>query len=213
MMNRRIPGSFACALSLFLPLPLLGSQVPSSATERAEKRLAELLHPGARFDGLGLRTRPIRWPASRAVEQPVLLLEVYRGTPPHQELVASKPLLPRPVSEGQPLVSYQDQPQPPKRVELPSNPLLRLLSTDTRTPLPLPILAQPVKDRASLADPTFEASISEALRPLTPSRERPLPFTPMNLPDPFEHIPTGQLRNPPEESTTPPIIPLRTPAR
>jgi hypothetical protein len=183
------------------------------ATERAEKRLAELLRPGVRFDSTGLRTRPLRWPIPHALEQPAVPLSLYRGMPPHIELAEGKPTLPRPLAEGQPLVSYVEQPQPPKRVELPTGPLLRLLSTDAREPLPLPILARPQKDRASLADPTLEASIAAALKPLTPARDKPLPFTPVNLPDPFEYIPAGQLRNPPEESVMPPYIPLRTPTR
>ena len=90
-------------------------------------------------------------------------------------------------------------------------PRLDLIGLDVNTPLPIPILASPVKDRASLGDPTLEASLAAALKRLTPARDRPVPFTPLNLPDPFEHLRYGQLRNPPAESATPPVIPLQRP--
>lgn len=67
-------------------------------------------------------------------------------------------------------------------------PLVQLPSIDIHQPLPIPILAQPVKDRASLAEPEFEASLDAALQAFTPVRDQPVPFTPLNLPDPFENV-------------------------
>ena len=108
-------------------------------------------------------------------------------------------------------LSFREQPKVPKDVALPTKPLIRLPSVDVSTPLPIPILATPVKDRASLGDPAFDASLAAALKRLKPSRDRPVPFEPLNLPDPFEHVRTGQLRNPPAEDPMPPAIPLVKP--
>jgi hypothetical protein len=84
---------------------------------------------------------------------------------------------------------------------------------DTNSPLPIPILARPLPDRASLGEPAFEASLSAAMKPFMPARDRPVPFIAYNLPDPFEHVRYGQLRNPPEESATPPVIPIERPTK
>jgi hypothetical protein len=94
-----------------------------------------------------------------------------------------------------------------------AKPLLKVPSVDVNKPLPIPILAQPQQDRASLADPTLGASLKAALKALTPTRLQPLPFMPFNLPDPFEHMRSGQLRNPPEENPMPPVIPLQRPTK
>jgi hypothetical protein len=196
---------------LLLPLALR-AQAPT-ALARAEKRLAQLLQPSAGFESAGLRADPIRWPGPPALEQPSIPLSRYKCVPPRLALPDGKPVLPRPLAEGSPLADKREQPQPPRPVEMPTAPLLRLDSIDAREPLPLPILAQPQKDRASLADPTLAASIAAALRPLTPARAEPLAFAPMNLPDPFENVPTGEIRNPPAEDSMPPAIPLRTPGR
>jgi hypothetical protein len=199
----------ACALLL----PLSAGAQPPTALARAEQRLAEVLRPGARFDSFGPRSGPVRWQAALILEQPTVPLSVYKGMPPLPDAPPRKPAAPRPPREEAPLLSFRQDAKVPARPELATAPLLRLLSPNVKEPLPLPILAQPVKDRASLADPTLEASIDAALQPLAPARTNPLPFTPQNLPDPFENVPAGQLRNPPEESASPPIIPLRTPTR
>jgi hypothetical protein len=80
-------------------------------------------------------------------------------------------------------------------------------------PAGLPILAQPVKDRAPLLDPTLETSIAAALAKINLNRANPAPFQPINLPDPFEHSQAIRLRYPPEELPTPPPITPRWPIR
>lgn len=94
-----------------------------------------------------------------------------------------------------------------------AKPLIRMPSVDVNQPLPIPILARPQKDRASLADPGLEASLQAAIRPVAAVRNHPAPFVPINLPDPFENVRAGQLRNPPEESPMPPAMPLQKPTR
>src|SRR4051812_13632319 len=94
-----------------------------------------------------------------------------------------------------------------------SAPQVRLLSVDVAGPIPLPILARPLKDRASLTDPTLEASTAAALSKVTLSRAVPAPFQPINLPDPFEHSQAIRLRYPPGELPMPPFITPRSPTR
>jgi hypothetical protein len=120
---------------------------------------------------------------------------------------------PRSAPEATPLLAFRDPPKAPKAVGLPTGPLLNVPSIDVATPLPIPILGQHVKDRASLAEPAFEASVAAALKPFTPERDKPQPFVPLNLPDPFENLRYGQLRNPPHEIAMPPAIPLQKPTK
>src|SRR5262245_57875676 len=81
------------------------------------------------------------------------------------------------------------------------------------SPLPIPNFANPQEDRASWGDPALQASMAAALKRFTPARERTEPFVPLNLPDPFEHIRAGQLRNPPPKNPMPPVIPLKKPTK
>ena len=94
---------------------------------------------------------------------------------------------------------------------MPALPAARVEGIDATKAIPLPTLAQPQKDRASLADPTNESSQAAVLGPLSPTRTTPVPFAPLNLPDPFENQRVGQLANPPAESASPPVAPVRLP--
>src|SRR5947209_3488002 len=77
-----------------------------------------------------------------------------------------------------------------------------------------PMSSKPAAWKApkALGEPAFEASVDAALKAFKPVRDRPVPFTPLNLPDPFENLRYGQLRNPPDENAMPPAIPLQKPA-
>ena len=200
-------------IALGICVTLFGLQQTASAqtaTEKAEKRLADLLAPGG-GSAAALPALPLAWKASAAVEDIAARVKPFAGATVRLPQSPGKEVRPRAVPEGVPLVSYQDRSPPPKDVKLPTKPLIRLPSLDVDTPLPIPILAQQQKDRASLGDPALEASLSAALKRLTPARSQPVPFMALNLPDPFEHVRTGQLRNPPDENPMPPVIPLRKP--
>jgi hypothetical protein len=179
------------------------------ATDKAQARLTQILTPRAEFS-LTYTTAPVIWPsaATLMIDTPSKPIVVQIVRLPRMPVKASQP---RPAAEAVPLVAFQDKTAKPKDVELPTKPLLRLPSVDTTTPLPIPILARPHPDRVSLGDPAMEASLRAALKPLSPSRDQPVPFAAVNIPDPFEHARAGQLRNPPEESSMPPAIPLQKP--
>ena len=182
-----------------------------TATEKAEKRLADLLAPGGGVTAVTLTAQPFVWKASAAVEDIEPRVKPYTGATVRLPQAPGKEVKPRSAPEAQPLLSYQDKSPVPKDVNLPTKPLIRLPSLDVNTPLPIPILAQQQKDLASLGDPALEASLSAALKRQSPARTQSMPFMPLNLPDPFEHVRTGQLRNPPEENPMPPVIPLQKP--
>jgi hypothetical protein len=201
----KIQPGVVCALVLALASSLY-AQTP---TEKAEKRLAELLAPGGNSGTFS--SKPIAWPAPKGFSEIALPIAPYIGLPVRLPLPVSVTVKPRPAPEAMPLVGSQEASKAPKEVELPTKPLIRLPSLNVAAPAPIPILAQPTRDRASLAEPAFEASLWAALKPFSPVRDRPVPFVPLNLPDPFEFQRYGPLRNPPEENATPPAIPLQKP--
>jgi hypothetical protein len=110
-----------------------------------------------------------------------------------------KPLQPR-LTVEETLVGQRD-PVLPHSQSLWAPERTRAASVDVHLPLPLPILAVPVSDRASLADPTTEASTAIAVSASMPQRTRPAPYVRMALPDPFENRKPLSLPTPPEETT------------
>jgi hypothetical protein len=108
-------------------------------------------------------------------------------------------LRPRVVSEETlfaPTESLRLPPTPP----LPDNGRIRVPSPDVNQPIPLPILARPFTDRASLEDPTLEASAAAAVAAPIPPRVHKAPFLKQTVPDPFDHRRTGTpLPNEPKE--------------
>jgi len=183
----------------------LGAQAPSTAQAKVQQRLAELLAPGAKtaLDPHSSTLPDRKAPAS--VENPQLALQSALLPPPVPPKAAGKAVLPRALPEDAPLARNFNQPETPQTINLPADALVRLWSPDVNEPLPLPILGTGVRDRASLADPSLEASVAAAQGRLNPTRAKPVPFQAQNLPDPFEHSQTVRLRNPAEELAEPPL--------
>ncbi len=80
-----------------------------------------------------------------------------------------------------------DSPRLPQAPSLPDNGRIRVPSPDVNQPIPLPIRAKPVSDRASLDDPTLDASTAAATAAPIPPRTRKAPFRKETLPDPYDH--------------------------
>jgi hypothetical protein len=197
--------------AIALTFALAPSAFAQSATAKADKRLADLLSPSSGAAPAAFTAKPAVFATPKALDLVVLPIIPYAGPPARLPAPASLNVKPGSVPEGTPLASYREPAKAPKDVELPTQPLIRLPSIDAQTPVAIPILAKPNRDRAPLTDPAFEASVDVALKQITPGRTQPVPFMPFNLPDPFENVRFGQLRNPPEESPTPPLIPLTKP--
>lgn len=128
---------------------------------------------------------------------PYLPLPDSAGSPPR--LVIPPAREPRPVAlpDRIPPELGGPLPQLPERSALVTGPLTRQDSRDVSKPIDLPILsAQPVPDRASLADPTAEFTARSVISPSLPLRTEPAGFLRINLPDPFEHAAAARPRTP-----------------
>ncbi len=91
-----------------------------------------------------------------------------------------------------------------------AGPRLRVPSVDANVVPPLPFLAKPIVDRASLTDATEEMSAKVAVGAPMPRRTTPAPFVKIDLPDPFENRKAMRIPvNFPPESTEPMAGPLK----
>ncbi|MCI0680743.1 MAG: hypothetical protein L0Y71_01450 [Gemmataceae bacterium] len=191
-----------CCVVLVQALP---AQAPQSAREKVEQRLADLLAPRGVVEAPPAAPNPPPRKPSPALDQPEVPLASATILPPAPPKPEAKLVLPRMLPEDTPFVRTFNEPAPPETVSLPVQPLIRLWSWHVNDPLPLPILATAVRDRASLADPSLDASIAAAKAKIEPVRKQPVPFQAANLPDPFEHANTIRLRNPLDENPAPPL--------
>jgi hypothetical protein len=167
------------------------------------RQLADLLTPSEKVP-VADPSRPRRLPFPPAVEKRDLPLPPNDAGLPRLPLgPLSRPTRPRLLPEEPPLTRALFEPAIPQRLDLPAGILVRLPSPDVNQPVPLPVLAQEVPDRASLEDPTGEASVALALAARMPERTNPAPFLRLTLPDPFEHSRVVQLRTPPPEAHVP----------
>src|SRR5262245_31001084 len=173
-------------------------------------KLLALVEPGATRAGSAGPQR--RTPLSR-IDNPEVPLAPVSAEAPRSKPRPAAQTKPRPLPEGPPLDKLRQDPLRPKGVELPPGTRIRLQSVDVNQPLPLPILGSAQPDRASLTDPTTEASRLAALQNMIPERTGPAPFVRINLPDPFEHTHAVRLRTPPPESAAPPPAEPRRPNR
>jgi hypothetical protein len=169
-----------------------------SATEQAQQRLQALVQPGRPSEEPRSGNSPARM-TTQPLRLPEAPLPKANPAPPALPRPAAKVSSPRPPREDSPLAHSFGQPEPPQVMQLPSEPLVRLWQPDVQEPVPLPILGTAVRDRASLADPSLEASVAATQRPVAVSRVQPVPFQPMNLPNPFEHAEAVRLQRTFEE--------------
>jgi hypothetical protein len=95
-------------------------------------------------------------------------------------------LQPQPLLEEE-LGEALERPAVPQRPSFAVGKRLREESADTEVPPPLPILARPVPDRASLEDATLEESRKAALAAPLPGRTKPAGYARVSMPEPYEH--------------------------
>jgi hypothetical protein len=136
-----------------------------------------LPHPGVpRSAGASIRMDPpdLPLPPSQA------------AMPRLPALARSSPLRPRLVLEES-LGGWTETLVLPQQQSLPDAGRVRVPSEDVNQPIPLPVVTQPVPDRASLDDPTADESAAAALAAPLPMRTTPAPFLKLSLPDPYDH--------------------------
>jgi hypothetical protein len=152
--------------------------------------------------------------AVAAAPEPIPVPSVPLPTPPlaMPHLPSAKgnnPLLPRLVPPetlaGSPL-----EPRVPDKPTLPAGERVRVPSVDVNRPVPLPLLGQPLSDRAVVEDVTGEASSAATVATPVPQRTQPTPFVRNNLPDPFELRRPVETR-PPDEVVSPPAATPKLP--
>jgi hypothetical protein len=183
--------------------PVEESAAPSRAREQSDEaehsaplfpddaggRLLAKVLPPREPDNLRLPDRDTQGsvPVSMHMNPPDLPLPRSQAELPHLSVPArTAPLRPQLVLDE----ALTDWPEPltlPQQQSLPDAGRVRVSSEDVNQPLPLPILAQPVPDRASLDDATADASTAAALAAPLPARTTPAPFLRLTLPDPYDH--------------------------
>jgi hypothetical protein len=126
--------------------------------------------------------------ANRSLEVTAAPVLPQRGTgmvPPLPPKGKGFSLLPRLVTE-EAMDEARERVMLPEETSLPTVDRARVPSPNVHEPVALPILALPVPDRASLDDPTGDASTEAALAATLPQRVTPAPFLRLTVPDPYE---------------------------
>jgi hypothetical protein len=159
------------------------------------------------------RAAPPSYPsASLQMKPPALPLPPSHAAIPRlPAAIKPVPLRPRLALDETPS-GLPDSPVLPALPSLPDTGRVRVPSVDVNQPIPLPVLAQPVSDRASLDDPTADASVTAALAAPIPSRTTKAPFLKRTLPDPYDHR-RSRTTAAPEEQTEPPLGTPQTPSQ
>jgi hypothetical protein len=207
--------------AMVLPAPEEQAPVPAApptpegfafGDDQGGKLLSTLLPPVDKQKVTTPLSGPRAFPPLRSLEQAELPLPpVPSGSlslPPGQPRA---PLQPRHLVEESPLTATRLKPTLPDSQPLTTGALVRTASPPIDRPVGVPYLGTGVADRASLDDPTKEASLDSALNGAVPARPGPAPFVRPSSPDPFENRDTVKIRTPPGEDGTPVTGSPRTP--
>jgi hypothetical protein len=179
---------------------------PPQPKDRAASLVANFLRPSE--EAFAARPTGRHGPRGpQALEAPEVPPEPYRGDVLRASAnLRARPVRPHPLREELPLDLALAGRLMPERVALPAEGMAKLSAPDIEQPPPLPLLAGPQTDRASLTDPTAQASQEAALAGTLPVRTAPAPFERQNVPDPFENRQAVQVRTPPPERPAPPLL-------
>jgi hypothetical protein len=184
--------------------------------DRGGQLLGKVLLPSEKTSSPpeSVSTGPRPLAASPTLDQPTVPLTPSRLDVPRLPSIrkVSSPRL-RPLPDEAPLSTLPTDPQPPQAQVLPAGERARVPGPDPLQPATLPLLAQPLADRASLDDPGAEFSAAAVQAATVPARSTPAPFVRQNLPDPFENRDTVRLRNTPDEHPDPQTAAPKGPGR
>lgn len=190
------------ALAVALALAATANAQPASV--KAAERVAALLGEP------GVPPLTVSPPKSRAtpakIDSPEAFLPLVDAKPvlaPSPGLPGLKPVSPR---EPAPLSGVLGAPIVPVVIVFPTGLLAKQYVLELKADDSLPVLGAYVKDRVAVSDPTMELSARSILSAQNPERLTPVPFTPWNLPDPFEHVEAVRLRKVWAESPEPPAF-------
>lgn len=182
----------------------------SFPADRGGQALARLLPPPEKHFRARAESQPqLRLPGLQGIENPSLALPTGPSELPRLPGPGGRIVRPRPLSDES-LAAGSRQLSLPAVQQLPTGAGVRLPIIDVNQPPPLPLLGQPLPDRASLDDPTSLASQTAAISASAAERERPALFLRLVLPDPFENRRTFRGATP-DEDPHPPAGPARLP--
>jgi len=173
------------------------------------KLLERSLTPGGTrtANDLDRRSEPLARRRPPAVDDPEVPLTLPPLEPPRLSMARGKPIRPRPVAESRMLDFFRQEPEAPKRIELPPTVLLRQPAPDAGVVPALPIQARHQFDRAGLDDPTTDFSAQQAIAVSMPVRSSPAGFMRFALPEPLQF--RGPAAEPAFEIMAPVVRPLR----
>jgi hypothetical protein len=181
--------------------------------DSAGRALAELLTPrSANTINDSFRRNPLDRQLPEAISNPSMMSKLGDLQPARLPEPKSSIVLPRALPDRIPndlgglTLSLPPKPEFPTGVLTKIDPLF-----DPATPVPLPILARPIPDRAPLDDPTVPFTQRSVIRETIPLREDPAGFMKFTLPDPFELSETIRLRTPLKEGIDSMPTPLTVP--
>jgi hypothetical protein len=177
-----------------------GFQYPS---DKGGQLLSALLPPSDKQKVSTPNATRREFPGLRSLELPETPLLPSQASGVTLPRAVPPSLKPSHAQEESPLTAARGQPLRPPTPTLLTGLLVRTASEPVETPTNVPILARPVLDRASLDDPTREASLEAALMAVPPARPGPAPFVKLTAPDPFENRETVKVRTPTVESGLP----------
>lgn len=149
------------------------------------------------------KPEPRRKPSPKGLDNPSLPLPPQEVSLPRLPESPLRPPLPRVVTP-EPLFGIEESFATfPHSLSFPTQDRTRVPSGDVAIPVALPRLALPVQEKVTATDPTLDESKSAVLSAPLPSRETPVPFQRLTIPDPFEHIDTVKLPATPGPETMP----------
>jgi hypothetical protein len=207
----------AAAESAFVTesVAILGGNQPAEEkpVDRGSKLASEMLAPGANDRAQpAAASSPQRKPA-RDLQEPAVLPPSSVSLPHPLFEKRGKVAGPVLLEEPAPLFDQLALQHLPEQPHLAVGPRSRIPSPDVNQPIPLPLLGQPAQDKASLDDPTLDASTAMALALSPPLRINAAPFLRLVLPNPFENRDAIRLRKEIEEDTTPVTATPRVPGK
>jgi len=183
--------------SRLLSLAIAGMVAGSASAQTVKERSDKWLAPAGVPVVVG-EPRPLRPIPAQIVIPRLDLPNPLDVMPSAAPLPAIKPYRPRNAFEPSPTLAWTGDRELPA---MPKAPPPTLLIQPDPVPEIMAVFGQYVRDRASLSDPSWEASMLLILDPKIPWRDAPLPFQPYYLPDPFEAANAVRLRTPLPEAT------------
>jgi hypothetical protein len=217
-------GATGCARSSIAETPGLENAVAQAApnaapaerftfpADKGGKAIGDLVQPPARLElPSDVPPGPRTLPPPRGVDRPgVPLAPTLAGlaSPPSPRPPIVRP---RALAEEAPLSAYRGHPGVPELRELETGARVAVVGRDPNLPAPLGLLGLPVFDRVPLDDPTMDSSVQAALAGPPAPRTDPVPFAPVNLPDPFANAQAVKVHVPLPELPIPVTGPIRTP--